>query len=65
MAKSGPLYPAGFRQQMQRLGWASKVCVFADFQIPRLSPDEPQIQAIEASHLGSSPFHRLRATPVQ
>jgi hypothetical protein len=36
------VHPAGFLE-----GW-----VFGDFQSPRLSPDEPSIQPIEASHLG-------------
>ncbi|MGN8190187.1 hypothetical protein ACTJLD_29810, partial [Burkholderia sp. 22088] len=35
------VHPAGFLE-----GW-----VFGDFQSPRLSPDEPSIQPIEASHL--------------
>ncbi|WP_206145513.1 hypothetical protein, partial [Burkholderia sp. Ac-20384] len=35
------VHPAGFLE-----GW-----VFGDFQSPRLSPDEPSIQPIEASQL--------------
>ncbi|WP_175976649.1 helix-turn-helix transcriptional regulator, partial [Burkholderia sp. BCC1047] len=48
------VHPAGFLE-----GW-----VFGDFQSPRLSPDEPSIQPIEASQLANqigSTLARLRA----